>query len=124
MGSKMPAHSITYLSPTFRNAAKLLQMSRRHACFSGSIITTLYKHTSKVMVVEMMRKERLIYCEAARQLGVPSDTRVASWERIYLTEGAEGSGTARASLCSQLYAERSSTQTGQASKVYPMSRTF
>ena len=37
-----------------------------------------------------MHKEGLSYREAARQFEVPSDTRIASWERIYLTEGAEG----------------------------------
>ena len=42
------------------------------------------------MVVETMQKEGLSYCEAARKFEVPSDTSVASWERIYLTEGAEG----------------------------------
>ena len=42
------------------------------------------------MVVETMHKEGLSYREAAREFEVPSDRRVASWERIYLTEGAEG----------------------------------
>lgn len=36
-----------------------------------------------------MRKERLSYREAERQFNLP-DKRVASWERIYLEEGAEG----------------------------------
>ena len=49
-----------------------------------------YTAEFKVMVVETMRKERLSYYEAARQFEVPSDTRIASWERIYLTEGPEG----------------------------------
>jgi transposase len=49
-----------------------------------------YTPEFKVMVVETMRKEKLSYCEAARQFEVPSDTRIASWERIYLTEGPEG----------------------------------
>ena len=42
------------------------------------------------MVVETMQKEGLSCREAARKFEVPSGTRVASWERIYLTEGAEG----------------------------------
>ena len=49
-----------------------------------------YTPEFKVMVVETMQKEGLSYCEAAREFEVPSDTSVASWERIYLTEGAEG----------------------------------
>ncbi len=35
-------------------------------------------------------QEKLSYKEAARQFEVSSDTRVASWERIYLEEGPEG----------------------------------
>ena len=42
------------------------------------------------MVVETMQKEGLSCREAARKFEVPSGTRVVSWERIYLTEGAEG----------------------------------
>ena len=49
-----------------------------------------YTPEFKVMVVEGMHKEGLSYREAARQFGVPSDASIASWERIYLTEGAEG----------------------------------
>ncbi len=49
-----------------------------------------YTPEFKVMVIETMQKEKLSYCEAARQFEVPSDTRIASWERIYLTEGPEG----------------------------------
>lgn len=49
-----------------------------------------YAPKFKVMVVETMHKEELSYREAARQFEVPSDTRITSWERIYLTEGAEG----------------------------------
>ena len=37
-----------------------------------------------------MQKEKLSYCETARQFEVSSDTRIKDWERIYLTEGAEG----------------------------------
>ena len=42
------------------------------------------------MVVETMMREKLSYKEAARQFDVSSDTRVPSWERIYLMEGPEG----------------------------------
>jgi transposase len=61
-------------------------------CFSmpKGIPNKRYTPEFKIMVVEAMRKEGLSYCEAAREFEVPSDTRVASWERIYLTEGAEG----------------------------------
>lgn len=36
-----------------------------------------------------MRQERLSYKKAACQLEVLSDTRIASWEHIYLAEGRE-----------------------------------
>ena len=49
-----------------------------------------YTGEFKQMVVETMMRERLSYTETARRFEVPSDSRVASWERIYLTEGAEG----------------------------------
>jgi transposase-like protein len=49
-----------------------------------------YTGEFKQQVVETMRQEKLSYKEAARQFEVPSDTRVASWERIYLEEGPEG----------------------------------
>jgi len=49
-----------------------------------------YAPEFKVMVVETIRKEKLSYCGAARRFDVPSATRIASWERIYLTEGPEG----------------------------------
>jgi len=49
-----------------------------------------YTPEFKVMVVETMRKEKSSYCEAARQFEVSSDTRLASWERIYLAEGPKG----------------------------------
>ena len=42
------------------------------------------------MVVETMMREKLSYCEAARQFEIPCDKRVADWERIYLMEGPEG----------------------------------
>ena len=42
------------------------------------------------MVVETMMREKLSYREAARQFEIQDHNRVASWERIYLMEGAEG----------------------------------
>ncbi len=42
------------------------------------------------MVVETMMREKLSYQEVARQFEINSHGRVASWERIYLTEGPEG----------------------------------
>ena len=49
-----------------------------------------YTGEFKQMVVETMMRDKLSYKEAARQFDVSSDTRVASWERIYLMEGPEG----------------------------------
>ena len=49
-----------------------------------------YTGEFKQMVVEAMMRDKLSYKEAARQFDVSSDTRVASWERIYLMEGPEG----------------------------------
>ena len=42
------------------------------------------------MVVETMMREKLSYREAARQFEIQDHNRVASWERIYLMEGAQG----------------------------------
>ena len=49
-----------------------------------------YTGEFKQKVVETMMREKLSYVEAARQFDVSSDTRIASWERIYLEEGPEG----------------------------------
>ena len=49
-----------------------------------------YTGEFKQRVVETMQKEHLSYSEAARQFGVSDHHLVSSWERIYLTEGAEG----------------------------------
>ena len=49
-----------------------------------------YSGEFKQNVVETMRKEELSYCETSRRFDINSDTRVASWERIYLEEGSEG----------------------------------
>ena len=56
------------------------------------------------MVVETMMRDKLSYCEAARQFDISDHKRVASWERIYLMEGPEG-----------LYIERR----GRSSKGWP-----
>ena len=50
-----------------------------------------YTPEFKKQVIETMQREKLSYCETARQFEIPNgDKRVASWERIYLMEGAEG----------------------------------
>jgi len=61
-------------------------------CFSmpKGIPNKRYTPEFKIMVVETMRRERLSCKEAARQFEIPSDTTIALWERIYLSEGSEG----------------------------------
>ena len=49
-----------------------------------------YTGEFKQMVVETMMREKLSYCETARQFEIPDHHSVAKWERIYLTEGPEG----------------------------------
>ena len=49
-----------------------------------------YTGEFKQMVVETMMREKLSYCEAARQFDISDHNRVSSWERIYLMEGPEG----------------------------------
>ena len=49
-----------------------------------------YTPEFKQMVVETMMREKLSYCEAARQFDVSNHHRVADWERIYLMEGPNG----------------------------------
>ena len=49
-----------------------------------------YTPEFKKLVVETMLKEKLSYCETARQFEVSDDKRVAAWECIFLTEGPEG----------------------------------
>jgi len=49
-----------------------------------------YTTEFKQLVVETMQKEKLNYCEAARQFEVSENKRVVAWERIYPTEGPEG----------------------------------
>ncbi len=67
------------------------------------------------MVVETMRKEKLSYCEAARQFEVRDDKRVAAWERIYLTEGPEGLAVERRGRA----CAASGTQKGRPAKLLP-----
>ena len=49
-----------------------------------------YTGEFKQEVVETMQREKLSYREAAREFEISDHNRVASWERIYLEEGAEG----------------------------------
>ena len=49
-----------------------------------------YTPEFKKMVIETMLAEKLSYCETARRFDVSCDKRIKDWERIYLTEGAEG----------------------------------
>lgn len=74
-----------------------------------------YTPEFKVMVVETMRKEKLSYSETARKFKVPSGTRIASWERIYLTEGSEGLAVERRGRA----CAASGTQKGRAAKLPP-----
>ena len=49
-----------------------------------------YTPEFKKMVVETMQEEKISYREAAKQFEINDHKLVATWERIYLTEGAEG----------------------------------
>ena len=49
-----------------------------------------YTGEFKQKVVETMMREKLSYCEAAREYGIADHKSVAQWERIYLAEGPEG----------------------------------
>lgn len=49
-----------------------------------------YTPEFKTMVIESMQKEKLSYKETARRFDVKGHYRIQEWERIYLTEGAEG----------------------------------
>ena len=49
-----------------------------------------YTPEFKIKVVETMRREKLSYCEAARQFEISDHKMVARWERIYLEEGPDG----------------------------------
>ena len=48
-----------------------------------------YTPEFKQLVIDTMREERLSYSETERRFDV-SRSRITSWERIYLEEGAEG----------------------------------
>lgn len=54
-----------------------------------------YTPEFKRHVIESMRAEGLSYSETARQFEVNDHHRIQDWERIYLTEGAEGFGIER-----------------------------
>ena len=49
-----------------------------------------YTPEFKKHVIETMLEEKLSYREACRRFEVNSRDQIKSWERIYLTEGAEG----------------------------------
>ena len=49
-----------------------------------------YTPEFKRLVVETMIQEKLSYRETARRFEINDRTRITDWERIYLTEGAEG----------------------------------
>ena len=48
-----------------------------------------YTPEFKKQVIEIMIEEKLSYSETERRFGVVR-SRITAWERIYLTEGAEG----------------------------------
>ena len=74
-----------------------------------------YPPELKVMVVETMRKEKLSYCEAARQFEVRDDKCVAVWECSYLTEDPEGLRVERRGRA----CAASGTQKGRPAKLPP-----
>ena len=49
-----------------------------------------YTPEFKKHVIETMLEEKLSYSETARRFEVNDHHRIQAWERIYLTEGAEG----------------------------------
>ena len=49
-----------------------------------------YTPEFKKHVIETMQEEKLSYRETARRFEVNDHHRIQDWERIYLTEGAEG----------------------------------
>lgn len=48
-----------------------------------------YSGDFKVHVVEYMQENNMSICRAAVLFGIPSDTTVGKWERIYWEEGSE-----------------------------------
>ena len=49
-----------------------------------------YTAEFKKIVIETMMEEKLSYSETALRFEVSNHHRIQEWERIYLTEGAEG----------------------------------
>ena len=49
-----------------------------------------YTPEFKKHVIETMQQEKLSYSETSRRFEINSRSRIQDWERIYLTEGAEG----------------------------------
>ena len=49
-----------------------------------------YTPELKKLAIETMLEEKLSYSETARRFEVSDYHRIQNWERIYLTEGAEG----------------------------------
>ena len=49
-----------------------------------------YTPEFKKNVIDTMLEEKLSYSETARRFDVSNHNRIQEWERIYLTEGAEG----------------------------------
>ena len=60
-------------------------------CFSmpKGVPNKRYTGEFKQMVVETMMRDKISYHEAARRFEISDHHSVASWERIYLTEGPE-----------------------------------
>jgi transposase-like protein len=74
-----------------------------------------YTPEFKVTVVETMHKDHLSCREAAQQFEVSDHKRVATWERIYLTEGPEGLAIERRGRASAA----SGTKKGRPAKLPP-----
>ncbi len=49
-----------------------------------------YDGAFKISVIEYMQSNHLSLTEAAAKFGIPSDTTVGKWERIYYEEGPQG----------------------------------
>ena len=49
-----------------------------------------YTPEFKKLVIKTMLEEKLSYSETARRFDISDHHRIQDWERIYLTEGAEG----------------------------------
>jgi transposase-like protein len=49
-----------------------------------------YTAEFKQQVIETMLEDKLSYSETARRFEVSGHHRIQNWERVYLTEGAEG----------------------------------